>query len=177
MIITIAGFAGSGKTTVGEILAKELNYAFVSPSFKDLAEKEGISLMEFQKKAEKNKNIDLKFDEYLKSEAKKGNCVITTWLGPWMVNADLRIWLFAPLDIRAKRVAERDNLSVSEAKKAIEQREKQNRKRYLALYNIDIFDTYIFDVLLSSAKFTPKEIAGVIAKIIDIKFPYDKTKN
>ncbi len=169
MIITIAGFGGSGKTTLGKILAQKLGYSVISPSFKELAKKEKISLIEFQKKAEKNKNIDLKFDEYLKNEAKKGNCVITTWLSPWMVNADLRVWLFASIEVRAKRVAKRDNISIHEAKNMLKKRENQNRKRYLKLYNVDIFDTNIFDVLFNSAKFSPKEITEIIAKIVEIK--------
>ncbi len=169
MIIAIAGFAGSGKTTLGRALAKKLGYRMVSPSFKDLAAKEGISLMEFQKKAEKDKGIDLKFDAYIKSEAKKGNCVITTWLGPWMSKADLRVWLFAPLEVRAKRVAGRDNISATTAKKEIQKRERQNRRRYKKLYKIDIFDTSGFDVSFNSAKFSPEEMAEAIMKIMEIR--------
>lgn len=169
MIIAIAGFGGSGKTTLGNVLAQKLGYSLISPSFKDLAAKEGIPLMKFQKKAEKDASIDLKFDQYLKEEAKKGNCVITTWLGPWMVDADLRVWLFAPLEVRANRVAERDGISISDAKKQLIRREKQNRKRYLKLYKIDIFDTSVFDISFNSGKFSPEEMAKIILKIIEIK--------
>jgi CMP/dCMP kinase len=169
MIIAIAGFAGSGKTTLGKALAERLGYRLISPSFKDLATKEGISLAEFQKRAEKDRNIDLKFDEYLKQEAAKGNCVVTTWLGPWMVDADLRIWLFAPAEIRAKRAAERDGVSAQEAAREIKNREEGNRKRYLALYKIDIFDTSTFDVSFNSARFSPQEMAGIISGILEAK--------
>ncbi len=169
MIITIAGFAGSGKTTLGRVLALRLGYALISPSFKELAEKEGISLMEFQKRAEKDRNIDLKFDEYVKGEAKKGNCVVSTWLGPWMVDADFSVWLFAPLEVRAKRVAERDGITVSEAEKSIKKRESQNRTRYKKLYNVDILDTSIFDISFNSAKFSPDEMADGVMRVIEIK--------
>lgn len=169
MIIAIAGFAGSGKTTLGRALAKKLGYRMVSPSFKDLAAKEGVSLMEFQKKAEKDRSIDLKFDDYIKEEAKKGNCVITTWLGPWMSKADLRVWLFAPPGVRAKRIAERDKTSIANAGKQIKMRENQNRRRYLKLYRIDIFDTSDFDVSFNSSKFSPEEMADAIVKIMEIR--------
>ena len=167
MKIAIAGFAGSGKTTLGVILAEKLGYSLVSPTFKDLAKKEGIPLMEFQKKAEKDSSIDLKFDKLLKEQASQGNCVVTTWLGPWVVDADWRIWLFAPLDIRAKRVAERDGISVEQAVSQIKKREEQNRSRYLKLYNIDIFDTSGFDVSLNSGRFTPEQMADFIVRIIE----------
>ncbi len=169
MIIAIAGFAGSGKTTLGRVLAEKLNYALVSPSFKDLANKEGISLMEFQRKAEQDKNVDLKFDAYVKSEASKGNCVVTTWLAPWMVDANIRVWLFAPLEVRAKRVAARDGLTVPEATKHIRERENQNRRRYLKLYKVDIFDTSGFDICFNSSKFTTDEMAEIVMKLIEVK--------
>lgn len=169
MKIAIAGFAGSGKTTVGKRLAKELNFNLISPSFKDLAKKEGITLEEFQKKAEKNKVIDITFDKYVLDETKKGNCIITTWLGPWIVDADLRIWLYAPFKVRAKRISERDKISILQAEKSIRTREMQNKKRYLALYKIDITDTNIFDVAFNSARFSPREIVGIIIQIMKIK--------
>lgn len=173
MIITVAGFAGSGKTTLGTILAEKLKYALITPSFKELALQENISLMMLQEKAEKDKSIDLRFDANVKEQAKKGDCVITTWLGPWMIKTALRIWLFAPLDVRAKRIAKRDGISITRAKKEIKKRELQNRKRYLKLYKIDIFDTSIFDISFNSEKFSPEEMADVILKIIKIR----KTKN
>ena len=58
MIIAISGLTGSGKNTLGELLAKRLGYKLVCPTFKDLAAKEGVSLMEFQKKATKDPDID-----------------------------------------------------------------------------------------------------------------------
>lgn len=169
MIISISGFAGSGKTTIGKLLAFNLNYRFIAPSFKDLALKEGISLEEFQLKAEKNPNIDKEFDNYIKEEACKGNCVVATWLSSWIIDADLKVWLFAPLDVRAERVAKRDNLSTSEAKRLILLRENQNRERYLKLYKIDIFNTEIFDICINTATFTPQECVSLIEKALEIK--------
>jgi CMP/dCMP kinase len=166
MIIAIAGFAGSGKTTLGRVLCKRLGYRLVAPSFKDLAQKDGVSLMAFQKIAENDPSIDRKFDAFVKSEAKKGDCVVTTWLGPWTTKADLRVWLFAPEEVRAKRAAARDGMSVADAHKAIIRRERGNRKRYLKLYGIDIFDTSSFDVCLNSGKHRPEWMADVIMRII-----------
>jgi cytidylate kinase len=91
MIIAVAGLTGSGKNTLGELLAKELGYRLVCPTFKDLAAMEGIPLMEFQKRAEKDPDIDKKFDAALKEMAAPGDCVVTSWLGAWMVDADVRI--------------------------------------------------------------------------------------
>jgi len=145
MIIAVGGLTGSGKNTLGELLAKKLGLKLVCPTFKDLAKREGIPLMEFQKRAEKDQNIDKKFDAELKEQAKKGNCVVTTWLGPWMVDADLRVWVFAPADVRAKRISKRDGMVLEQAKKHIHERDEENRQRYLNVYGIDIYDHDTFD--------------------------------
>jgi len=129
MIIAISGLTGSGKNTLGELVAKKLGYKLICPTFKDLAAKEGISLMEFQKKAEKDHDIDKKFDAVLKEMVAKtnGNCVVTTWLGPWIVDTDLNIKVSAPLGVRAKRVAKRDEITLEEAKKHVKARDEENR--------------------------------------------------
>ncbi|MEM4335529.1 MAG: cytidylate kinase family protein [Candidatus Anstonellales archaeon] len=165
-IITISGFAGAGKTTLGKLLAKKLNYRFIAPTFKDIAKKEGITLMEFQRRAEKDPDIDKKFDNYIKKEAKSGRCVIATWLAPWMVKNSFKIWVFAPLEIRAKRLAKRDGISIKEAKRHILEREESNRKRYKKVYGIDIMDYSIFDVCLNAKTFKPKEMVGIIMEAL-----------
>ncbi len=169
MIIAISGLSGSGKNTLGSVLAEMLRYRLVCPTFKDLAKKEGVSLMEFQKRAEKDPGIDRKFDALLKEEAGKGNCVVTTWLGPWMVEPQVRVWVFAPDGVRAQRLAKRDGMPLKEAKAHIRERDAANRERYLKLYGVDIFDTSGFDVCVNSGLYSPEELAGIVMKVIETK--------
>jgi predicted cytidylate kinase len=165
MIIAISGLTGSGKNTLGELLAEELDYKLVCPTFKDLAKKEGIQLMEFQKKAEKDSNIDEKFDAVLKEQA-QGDCVVTTWLGPWMVEADFRIKVVASPEIRAERIGKRDGMSFEDALKHVQERDESNRKRYKKLYGIDIEDESIFDAVLDSGKSSPQELLKMSLELI-----------
>ncbi len=169
MIIAIGGLTGSGKNTLGERLARRLGYAHVCPTFKDIAEKEGIPLMELQKKAEKDPNIDLKFDEILQEKVKKGNCVVTTWLGPWVIDADVRIWIYATETVRASRIKDRDKMSEKEALKHLKERDDNNRKRYQKLYKIDIDDHSEFDCSLNSGIYRPEQLEGIVMKIIETK--------
>ncbi|MFH1221454.1 MAG: cytidylate kinase family protein [Candidatus Micrarchaeota archaeon] len=171
MIIAVWGFTGSGKNTLGELIAKKLGYKMVDPTFKDLAAKEGISLMEFQKNAAADHNIDKKFDELLKEQVRAAgnNCVVTTWLGPWMVDANVRIKLNVPLEIRAERVARRDKMTVAEAKKHVAERDKQNIKRYYDVYKIDITDDSKFDLQLQGGKSKPEELLVQAMKVIEKK--------
>lgn len=168
MIITISGLTGTGKDTLGEELEKLLGFRRVSPTFKDLAKKEGMTLIDFQKKAEKDKMIDIKFDDYLKEETSKHDSIVTTWLGPWILDADLKVYLFAPKKIRAKRVAQRDRITVEKALTHIDEKEKQNRTRYLKVYGIDILDTSNFDICLNSAKYKPSELAKIVVNAIQL---------
>jgi predicted cytidylate kinase len=169
MIIAVSGLSGSGKNTLGELLAKELSYRLVCPTFKDLAAKEGISLMEFQRKAEKDHDIDRKFDEVLREQAAEGDCIVTTWLGPWIVDVDVRIKVFAPLDVRASRLAKRDGMKLEEARKHISERDESNRKRYKKVYGIDIYDDGNFDALLNSGKLKPEELLKIAMAIVSAK--------
>lgn len=169
MIIAVSGLSGSGKNTLGKEISQRLGYRLVCPTFKDLAGKEGITLLEFQKKAEQDPDIDRKFDDLLKQEASKGDCVVTTWLGPWMVDPDVRIWVFAPDETRAQRLAKRDGISKEEAKVHISMRDENNRSRYKRLYDIDIDDHSEFDVCVNSGIYSPEKLVEIVIKIIDTK--------
>ena len=65
MIITIAGTAGSGKSSVGKLLAKRLNYKHYSMGDlqRNIAEEQGISLLELSKLEEKDRSIDEEVDQ------------------------------------------------------------------------------------------------------------------
>jgi len=174
MIIAISGLTGSGKNTLGELLAKELGYRLVCPTFKDLAAKEGMPLMEFQEKAGKDQDIDRKFDAALKEQAASGNCVVTTWLGAWMVDADVRIRVFAPLKTRGERIAARDSMDVKEAMAHVKARDEGNRKRYGKLYRIDIYEDDLFDACLNSGIHPPDKLLEMTLAIIRAKKGQEK---
>jgi len=179
MIICIAGLSGSGKNSVGSLVSEKLGLRLVDPTFKTIAKKEGIGLLDFHKKAEKEHKIDRDFDARLVAEASKGNCVVTTWLGPWMIrNADIRVWLYASPLARAKRVAGRDGMGADEAARHISKRDEGNRARYLDIYKIDIYDHSGFDLLINSECFLPEQSAAIIsqAAIEKCKAPLAKSE-
>jgi cytidylate kinase len=164
MIICISGLTGSGKDSVGREVARLLSLRVVDPTFKTIAAKQGMRLMEFQKKAEKEHSIDRHFDARLVAEAKRGNCVVTTWLGPWMVkNADLRVWLHAPSEVRARRLTGRDGMTLEQSRMHVADRDAGNHARYEEVYKIDIYDHSGFELVINTERFAPRESAQVIA--------------
>jgi cytidylate kinase len=169
MIIAVWGLTGAGKNTLGKLLAEKLGFAHVCPTFKDVAKAEGVSLIEFQKMAEKDHRIDKKFDKLLKEECAGGDCVVTTWLGPWMLDADVRIKLHVPEEERARRIAGRDKMTVAQALKHVEERDENNRRRYKAVYDIDITDEDVFDACLNGRIYEPHQLLEISLKIIEQK--------
>ncbi len=164
-IIAICGLAGSGKNTVGAYVAKKLGFKIVEPTFKTLAAREGISLMQFQEKAKKDSDIDKKFDAALQEECAPGKCVVSTWLGPWMApGKPFRVWLEVPEEIRATRVAGRENESSSATIQSIHRRDSDNRERYKKVYGIDIYNHAGFDLVLDASVKKPDALAEEIIR-------------
>lgn len=162
-VIAIAGLVGSGKNTAGALVAKKLGWTQVEPTFKTLAEREGISLMEFQEKAKKDETIDLKFDAALRRECAGKNCVVTTWLGPWMApGKPYRVWLDVPQGIRAERIANRDGMTPEAARAHVRRRDEDNRARYKKAYGIDILDHSEFELVVKVRAETAEKIAKTI---------------
>ena len=169
VIIAIWGLTGAGKNTLGELIAEKLGYKHVCPTFKDVAKQEGVSLLEFQKMAEKDHRIDEKFDKILKEECSDGDSVVTTWLGPWMLDADVRIKLYVPEEERTRRIAARDKMTPEEALKHIKERDQNNIDRYRAVYEIDITDDNVFDACLNGGKFDPPQLLEIALAVIKQK--------
>jgi cytidylate kinase len=164
MIIAVSGLAGCGKSSVGEAVARKLSLRAVQASFKDGARDAGVSLMEFQAMAGTGPELDRTLDEKIVADASAGDCVVMTWLGPWMVKgANLRVWLNAPEEERARRVAMRDNMAESEALAHVRKRDSDNIARYKRYYGIDICDHSIFDLEINTVRFSPEESADIIA--------------
>jgi len=164
MIICISGLSGSGKNSVGEEVAKLLSLRTVNPTFKTIAAKQRMSLLDFHRKAEKEHSIDKEFDAHLIADASRGNCVVTTWLGPWMIkNADMRVWLYAPSSVRARRVAGRDAMTPEQALAHISDRDESNHHRYNEVYKINIYDHSGFELVINTERFRPAQSAQIIA--------------
>ncbi|VVB65441.1 Cytidylate kinase [Candidatus Gugararchaeum adminiculabundum] len=170
MIICISGLAGSGKSAIGDIVAKRLGLRHINFTFKDIAKQEGVDLMKMQDNARADKKIDLDLDAKIAEEARKGNCVVTTWLAPWTIkNADLKIWLDATQEVRAKRVAPRDGMTYGGALSHIKKRDEDNHRRYISLYKIDIYDHKNFDLILDTNNLPLDRVAEEIIKLANTK--------
>jgi cytidylate kinase len=100
-------------------------------------------------------SFDKKVDKKLADILKKGGAVITSYTLPWLVKDDsvIRFWLRGSQDNRAKRMANRDGITFSEAKRIIRLRDDENRKIYFRLYGFRFGeDLTVFDYVLNTDK-------------------------
>ena len=172
MIVTIGGLAGTGTTTLAEVLSEKLDVPYISAGFifREMAAEKGMSVLEFSEFAEGNDDIDKEIDKRQADKAKSSeNLIIEGRLSAYFVdNADLRIWLFTPFDVRSKRIAQREDKSVDVAKDEIIIREKSEALRYMEIHNIDISNMDIYDIIINTDSFNPESISEIITTTLKV---------
>ena len=172
MIITVGGLAGTGTTTTAVDLSEKLNIPYISAGFvfREMAAERGMSVLEFSEFAEGNDDIDKEIDKRQAEKAKSSeNLIIEGRLSAYFVdNADLRIWLFTPFDVRSKRIAQREDKSVDVAKDEIIIREKSEALRYKEIHNIDISNMDIYDIIINTGTFNPENVSEIIIQTLKV---------
>lgn len=165
MKIAISGHSGCGNTTATRNVGKALGLSIVNYTFRDLAKDLDMSFEDLHKEAPDNAIFDYLTDLKLIREALSDKIVVGTRLASWLMDADLRIWLHAPLEARAGRINKRESEKHSSYEAVLYntlKRDEQNRKRYLRLYGIDINDHSDFDITINTGQLTAEQVSGLI---------------
>ena len=172
MIITVGGLAGTGTTTTAELLSEKLNIPYISAGsvFREMAAEKGMSVLEFSEFAEGNDDIDKEIDKRQALKAKEADDLIVEGRlsGFFVDNADLKLWLVTPFDVRSKRISERENKSVEIAKDEIIIREKSEALRYMEIHNIDISNMDIYDLIINTDTFNPEKVSEIIIQTLKV---------
>ncbi len=171
MRIIISGFAGTGKSSVAKHLAKVFNLKHISAGdlMRDLAVKHGFSSngKEFSDYIKQvNKEIDDELNKLVLKELRKNNCVIDSRLMAYLFNGEaIRILLKSSLNVRAKRIANREGISLTTAKKIINERDNNDVKRFNK-YGININDLSVYDLILNTELVSKDSMNKVIEYFI-----------
>ena len=171
MLVTVSGPAGSGKSTLAAALAETLDYEHVSGGdiFRSLADERGYSLVEFNELAEDDDQIDRDLDRRLRNIAdERDDLVLESRLAGWMAGdyADLRVWLDAPLDVRAARIADREDKPVDAVREETRTRAASEARRYEEYYGIDIADHSIYDLTVNTARWDADATLGLVREAV-----------
>lgn len=166
MILTISGLHGTGKSVIAKLIAENLGIRYYSTgyAFRDLAKEMNMTLKEFTKYVENHPEIDNILDKKIIEIANMGNVIIDSQLSGYFLNkiADFKILLTCPLEIRIRRMAQRDGTSYEENLKETILREKSELKRFKELYNIDISDIdrvkETYNLILATEGLTIEEV-------------------
>jgi cytidylate kinase len=170
MIVTISGLPGSGKSTIGRMLAERLGYRFYSIG--DLrgkwAVERGITINDLNELGERHDWTDIKADEYQQALGEReDDFVIDGRLSFHFIPNSFKVFLSVKMSegarriIKDKRPDERSG-SLSELKKSLELRVKSDDKRYRHLYGIDFRDRRNYDLVIDTTGIKPGEVVEKI---------------
>jgi CMP/dCMP kinase len=180
--IVISGWPAVGKTTMAIELAKEFSLKLYSGGdiLKMLAEAKGYSTssrdwwdIDEAKRFMEERKLDPSFDKQVDNKLiqiiRSENAVITSYTLPWLVEEEgiFKFWLKASQENRARRMANRDNVSYTKAKKIIQIRDSENINIYRNLYGFEFGeDLKVFDFCLNTDVLSLDSLIEVSKSII-----------
>jgi len=181
IIICISGMAGCGKSTTAKKIAKKYRLCYFSggDALKALALETGYKPvkrgwwesregMKFLKKRTQKSSFDKEVDKKLLEWAKKGNVVLDSWTMPWLLERkSFKIWLEASPEVRAKRIAKRDKISIAKALKVLKEKDTKTKAIYKELYGFNLGDDFSpFDLILDVNDLNPEEVFKTLSLAI-----------
>ncbi len=179
MIITLAGDIGSGKTTVGEIIARKLGYNFYSIGNLrgKMASDRGMTLDELNKLGESEDWTDKEIDAYQEDLGKReDDFIIDGRLAWYFIPHSFKVFLGVDKTIGAKRIFrnqrsdEKKIGTVKEMMNYISERRNSDKKRYKKYYGVNPYDRKNYDVYLNTTNLTvDEEVDWLMKKIEKLK--------
>ena len=162
--IAISGKSGCGNSTVSKLTSEKLGLRMINYTFRTIADENGMDFGELCHLAETDSSWDHLLDRKQIELAAAGDCVLGSRLAVWILaDADLRVFLDAPPEVRAGRIHRREGGAFEDIYQETLLRDTRDHERYLKLYDIDN-EKYDFVVLvIDTSVFTPEEIAEQIA--------------
>jgi cytidylate kinase len=162
--IAVSGKSGCGNTTVSKIVADTLGIRFINFTFRALARERNMDLKEVLALAAEDDCWDREVDSRQVALAREpGGCVLGSRLAIWMLEeADLKVYLRARPETRARRIVKREGGSLESVAAFTAERDRQDHERYLHIYNIDN-DSYGFaDLIIDTDDLDPSQIVSLI---------------
>ena len=172
MNITLTGNLGSGKSSICRIL-KEQGFGIISGGdlFRGVAMERGISVIELNELAKKDRSIDDMIDaRSTRLGDELDNQVFDSRLAWHFVRESFKVFLLVDTDEAARRVFAGDNrqseeyASIAEAAEGLSTRAVLEMERFKMLYDIDYYKMSNYDLVIESTNATPEQIAAELLR-------------
>jgi CMP/dCMP kinase len=166
MILTISGMPGSGKTSVGKLIAAQLGVPFYSVGGLrgKMAEERGISIDELNRIGEQDPTTDTTVDAYTRELGTRGESFVIEGRLAWhfipqsfkvFLNCDLteagrRIYAARHGDPQHDRHDEPLYDTPEHAAEAVAARIASDVRRYQKYYNLDYRDPHHYDLVIDT---------------------------
>ncbi len=168
--VAISGRSGCGNTTVSRLLAEALDISFINFTFRSLSAEMGIPLEDIIERAKHDTSFDRIVDERQVELARSSSCVLGSRLAVWMLKeADLKVYLTASEEVRAKRILNREGGDFEEIKRFTSLRDAEDNRRYKELYAIDNNEYSFCDLIIDTEQYLPEEIVEIILNRLEEK--------
>ena len=172
MRIAISSKSGCGNTTVSTLLSEKLGYPMVNFTFRQMAQERGVDFWTFCRMAEDDYDIDRELDRrQVEMAMEQKDCILASRLAIWMLKeADLKVYLTATAETRAKRIYTREGGSLEERYKETVRRDENDTNRYKTIYGIDNSKPEeCADLIIATDDKTPEEIVSLIIQEVEKK--------
>lgn len=177
--ITIAGDIGSGKTTVGTLLARKLELEYVSTGSiqRSIAASQGRTTLELNQSSEADPAVDVGIDDFLRQLNLQGKAlVVESRLGWHFIPTSIKVYLYCAGEIAARRLvaAGRPDEAYENAEIAFEKmrlRRASEDKRFRRLYGVDIENLRNYDIVLDTSFVEPEGAADLLRRQLDKSMP------
>ena len=144
---------------------------------RQMAEEQGITLLELSKLAEKDKKIDHELDARQINIGKtEDNFVIDSRLGWHFIPNSIKIFLDVTDEEAAKRIfgdkaeartKEKENNTYEKTLANIKERKESEKKRYREYYNLDYTDKSHYNLVIDTTKINPETVVDKIIEFVN----------
>lgn len=175
MKITITGDIGSGKSSVGRLVAERYGFQYTSTGSiqRRMAEEMGLTPLQLNQRAETDPSIDERIDAEVRAlGAGPGNIVIDSRMAWHFIPDSYKVLLLADLEIAARRIIREGRPSeayatLESAISEVAQRKASENARFMKLYQANVEDLGNYDLVVDTSAASVAETVDVLVASCD----------
>lgn len=160
-VVTVSGLVGVGTSTIASFLADRLDFSHEDAGqfFRDKAAEYGMDIREFDERqeeleAEHGIDFDVMWDRTALRYAFTRDGIVLEGRLTGAIIADLapvRVWVTCDEEVAARRIKDREDLSLEAAREYIRTRNAEVLERYQEKYGVDPRDDRFYNVTIDNS--------------------------